>query len=132
MRRTGCALSLLVSSSALACSGGGSTDSGSSSGASGSSSGASTNPNCSFSGTLTGGVSDPTIEANGCGTAGGNVFTVTQADFATGTSLGVRVFLVTPLKGGETGAQPLEKLDIFQREAKGQPEVVWSGKSCSF
>jgi hypothetical protein len=43
----------------------------------------------------------------------------------------MRFVLVTALQGGELGPQPLEKLEIFKREAGGAEELVWRSTSCT-
>jgi len=100
-----------------------------SSGSSGSS-GTSTGVDCSFSGSLTGGVMG-TVQANGCGTSTSATFSIAQADITTGTSLGVKFELVTALEGGELGTIPLKSFEVFQREGKPTTSLVWSSTSCT-
>lgn len=87
---------------------------------------------CSFTGSLTGGVTG-TITANGCGTTSSDSFSIAQADLGAGTSLGAKFVAATALKGGELGAIPLERFEIFQREGKGTTatSLVWSSTSCT-
>lgn len=115
----------LASVALVACSSGPSGTTGSS-GSSGSSGGV----DCSFTGTLSGGVSG-TILANGCGTGASSSFSIARADLGAGTSLGAKFDLVTALKGGELGAVPLVRLEIFQRDAKGGTTRTWSSASCT-
>ena len=106
----------------------GCSSSGSSPSSSSSSSGGQTSDHCFFDGTLSGGV-EGKIAVNGCGTSTSAVFTVAEADIVKKTSLGVRFKLVTALKGGELGAQPLTALEIFKRE--GDAELVWRSTACT-
>lgn len=109
--------------SAAACSSDGDSGTSGTSGTSGSVS-------CSFSGTLSGGVSG-TITANGCATSSSATFSVAQADITTGRSMGASFELVTPLKGGELGAVPLKSFQVFLREGKGAPQLTWSSTACT-
>lgn len=101
-----------------------------SSGSSGS--GSSGGVDCDFSGILSGGLTG-SIQANGCGTATGATFSIAQADFTAGTSLGAQFVLVTALEGGEVGTLPLERFEVFKREGKGTEakSLVWSSTSCT-
>jgi hypothetical protein len=105
-----------------------SSSSSSSSGSSGSSSGGGVD--CSFTGSLSGGVSG-SILADGCGTGPSSTFSIAQADLTAGTSLGARFKVITALKGGELGAIPLERFEIFQRESKAATSRTWSSTSCT-
>jgi hypothetical protein len=113
---------VLACASVAACGSGASSSSGSS--------GSTNGVDCSFSGTLSGGITSD-IVANGCATAASSSFSIAQADLTVGTTLGAKVDLVTALKGGELGAIPLVRLEIFQREAKGATTSTWSSAACT-
>ena len=120
------ALLLVASALAAGCS---SSSTPGSSGTSGTS-GASTNLDCSFSGSLGGGVVG-TIAADGCGTTTSATFSIVQADFATGQSRGVRFELKAALKGGELGEIPLDHVEVFKKDGKNAATLSWSSASCT-
>ncbi len=112
------------------CSGGASSSTTSDGGSVGPGGGSTLDERCYFKGTLSGGVSGA-ISANGCGTSGDAIFSVAQADLASGKSLGVRVELTTPLKGGETGVLTLEKFVVFEKPGKDAAQLTWESTSCN-
>jgi hypothetical protein len=120
------ALGALVSG----CSDGGSRSSaGNDGGTIGPGTGGTLTDHCYFRGTLSGGVSGA-IDANGCGTSGDSVFSIAQADLASGKSLGIRVELTGPLKGGETGVLSLKKLVVFEKRGKDAAQLTWESTGC--
>ena len=112
------------------CSGGGSSGGVTSLDGGGGSTSATTLSYCYFQGTLSGGVSG-TITANGCANSGAAIFSIAQADLASGTSLGVRVELTAPLTGGETGVLALEKFVVFEKPGKNTTQLTWESTACS-
>ena len=105
-----------------ACSDGSSSSSSSSSGG--------TVSDCRYSGTLSGGV-EGTIDVNGCATGSDGTFSLAEVNPSTNRNRGIRITLVTPLKGGELGPQPLESVTIFERLEDGSSTLEWSSTSCS-
>ena len=105
----------------------GSTSSSSSSSSSG---GAPASSQCSFTGTLSGGV-EGTIAVNGCGAGDSDRVSVAEADILERTSLGVRFKLEARLTGGELGPRPLQSLEIFKLEGRDVPELVWRSTTCT-
>lgn len=77
---------------------------------------------------MSGGV-EGTITPNGCGSSSTGNFHVVQSDLVKDTSLGLRIYLVTPLKGGELGPQAVERLEIFKSE--GGTDLEWQSTTCT-
>jgi hypothetical protein len=94
-----------------------------------SSSGTSDAVDCSFTGTLSGGLAAGII-ADGCGGSGGASFSIAQTDFTSGAALSVELTPVTPLKGGELGAIPLARFDVFQTDSTGGSRA-WRSTACT-
>lgn len=85
---------------------------------------------CRFSGTLSGGL-EGAMSANACSTSSGADFAFAELNSSTKTSRGMRVTLVTPLKGGETGPQVVKSVELFESSSDGTGTQEWSSTSCS-